>query len=221
MKINDLSKEFGVTNKELIDLLKANGYPAKSHLQTVEPEWEEYVRNNLVVKEVVSEENKSVVNKEPTASRPKKTYSPDELIPCRSITPWRVIDTGVDKNSGVIYNWSGFGDIEYVTYRDLQYLKRRDIIKNGMIVIEDEDLCMEWSRELGEYNKNLIGIEYPEELFELNDSEFESLLTNSSETYKEVVKYTAMNMIHNGNYPTVQKITIIDNVLGTCIKEFL
>ena len=39
--------------------------------------------------------------------------------------------------------------------------------------------------------------------------------------FKEVIKFTAMNMVRNENYPTLQKLTLVDEILGTCIKDFL
>ena len=37
----------------------------------------------------------------------------------------------------------------------------------------------------------------------------------------EIVKSTAMTMVRAENYPSIKKIRIIDDVLGTCIKEFI
>ena len=42
----------------------------------------------------------------------------------------------------------------------------------------------------------------------------------SPDTNEEVIKATAVNMNRNKNYPSIQKLRIIDDVLGTCIKDF-
>ena len=224
MKVNELSKNLGVTNKDLISYLSSNGYEVYSHLQTITDEMIESATNEFAKSETKvteKEEKKTTTKKKTVEKREIKTYSPTDMIPCRSVSPWKIIETGADRNSGTIYQWNGFGDVEYVTYRDLQYLKRRDIIKNGRIVIDDPDLCSQWSKELGESYKCFLGVNYPEEFFNMPDSVFESKLKNAPDVYKEVIKYTALDMIRAENYPSVQKLAIIDNILGTCIKEFI
>ena len=148
-----------------------------------------------------------------------KKFSPDDLIPCKSIVPWKVVLLSTDKTTP--YKWGGFGDVEYVPYRDLQNWRRQPAIKDGLIMIEDPDICFQWRNDLGALYDNFLNVEYPEEFFDLDDAAFEKLLNNAPETLKEVLKYTAMDMIRNTNYPSVSKITIMDNTLNTCIKDFL
>ena len=85
----------------------------------------------------------------------------------------------------------------------------------------EEIACYQWRRELGDTYKYYLGVEYPEEFFDLTDREFEKLLRVAPNTIKEVIKFTAMNMVRNENYPTLQKLTLVDESLGTCIKDFL
>jgi len=47
------------------------------------------------------------------------------------------------------------------------------------------------------------------------------MLKDAPDVFKEVIKYTALDMIRNENYPSLQKLTIIDNLLGTGLKEFI
>ena len=37
----------------------------------------------------------------------------------------------------------------------------------------------------------------------------------------DIIKSTAVTMIRNENYPSLNKIKLIDDILGTCIKDFL
>ena len=226
MKINDLSKELSVTNKELITFLKENGFKVSSHMQTATDEMIDLAREHFaaqpkVVTQDVEEDDEVVMpvkTKKPEAYVPK-AFKPDDRISCRSVTPWKLVEIGVDRTT--VYNWSGFGDVDYVTYKDLQALRKKDIIKKTKIIIEDADLCYQWSRELGETYKYFLDVEYPEEFFDLTDDKFRKLLSNAPDVVKDVIKYTAMNMVRNENYPTVQKLSIMDEILGTCIKDFL
>ena len=224
MKINELSNELSVTNKELITFLKENNFKVSSHMQNASDEMidlaREYFSNKPAKAEVIEEveEVKPVVSKKPEAYVPK-SFNPDDKITCRSVTPWKLVEVGIDRNT--VYSWSCYGDVDYVTYKDLQSMRKKDILRKSKIIIEDADLCYQWSRDLGETYKYFLDVEYPEEFFDLTDEKFRDLLTKAPDVVKEVIKYTAMNMVRNENYPTVQKLNIIDEILGTCIKDFL
>lgn len=224
MKIDDLSKELNTTNKELITFLNTNGFVAKSHNQNATNEMIDFARENYTVaqtseNEKEKKEAKNTVVEKAEIKRQAVNFKPDDMIPCRSVIPWEMVEVGMDKKT--VYHWGGYGDIDYVKYSDLQYLRRKDLIKKPCVIIEDENLYNQWSRELGDSYKEFLGIEYPEEFFELSDAEFESKLKNSSEIVKEVIKVTALNMIRNQNYPSLNKLNLIDLILGTCLKEFL
>ena len=223
MIVNDLSKELGVKNKDLITFLKENGFNISSHMQTLTNEMIDLAKSQMVipvveealVKEDVVESKKNIDEEIPEI----KKYDMDDLIPCRSVTPWELITVGTDKNK--VYHWSGYGDVDYVRYGDLQSLRRKNIIKAPKIIIEDVSLCYQWRRELGDTYKHFLKVEYPEEFFDLPDAKFETLLKEAPDTLKEVIKVTAVNMIKNENYPSIMKLILIDNILGTCLKEFL
>ena len=226
MKLNDLSKELNVTNKDLITYLKENNFKISSHNQNVTDEMIDLARDYFSKvqepKEVI--EDTKVVKEEKTKVKKQEVYIPktfalDDRIPCRSVTPWKLVEIGADR--ATVYNWSGYGDVDYVTFKDLQSMRRKDIIKNTKIIIENADICYQWRRELGDTYKYFLDVEFPEEFFDLSDDKFKKLLTEAPDVVKEVIKYTAMDMVRNENYPTVQKLTIIDETLGTCIKDFL
>ena len=222
MKVFELSKEFGITNKELIDFLKSKGFKVSSHSQNLTDEMIEIAKKEISAKKEPEPEKvapaKKVVKKEVPVKNIKK-YAPDDLIPCRSIVPWYLETIGLDRMT--TYKWPGYGDIEYVAYRDLQSWRRKPVVTQAMIMIEDPDICDQWKHDLGAVYQKYYGIDYPEEFFDKPDEEFQKMLEESSDTFKEVIKYTAIDMIRNENYPTVQKINIIDSVLGTGIKDFL
>lgn len=218
MKVFELSKEFGVTNKELIEFLKSKGFKVSSHSQNLTNEMIEAAKSDFG-KEEAKKEVHLKSEKKNIPVRNTKVFSPDDVIVCRSLVPWHMEAEGVDKKT--LYKWPGFGDVDYVPYRDLQSWRRKPIITEGKIFIEDPDLCDQWKHDLGKSYQNYVGIEYAEEFFDKTDEEFESMLKDASETFKEVIKYTAYDMIRNENYPSLQKISIIDRVLGTGIKDFL
>lgn len=225
MTVNELSKEIGTTNKETITFLKGKGFKVSSHLQNVTDEMIDLVRKELkpVEKTVLTNDKESEVDETKKNIEDmipeQKTFAMDDLIPCRSVTPWELIALGTDKKT--VYHWSGFGDVDYIKYSDLQSLRRQDLIKAPKVIIEDASLCYQWRRELGDTYKYFLKVEYPEDFFDLPDAKFEELLKQAPNTVKEVIKVTAVNMIKNENYPSLIKLTLIDDILGTCLKEFL
>lgn len=222
MKVFELAKELNVTPKELITFFKDNGYKVSSHMQKLDDELIDFAHSNFVKEESPVEEalkeNKNI-KIETESVKSHKTFSPDEEIPCKSVTPWELNATGVDKNT--VYHWEYFGDIEYVKYRDLQALRRTEYVTRPAFIILNEDLVSQWKRELGDKYKYFKSIDYPEEYFDLSDDEFEKMIKEAPDWLGEIVKSTAMTMVRAENYPSIKKIRIIDDVLGTCIKEFI
>lgn len=228
MIINELSKELKVSNKEVIAFLKSEGFKASSHMQSATDEMIEKAREHFVKDDVdtdsideIEDENVSnhkSDNRKPV-QKPTRKIALDEYITCKSVTPWKLVDVSVDKN--VVYVWDHFGAEEDVMYRDLQAWRKKDIITAPQIIIEDDDIREAWKQDMTETYKTLIGVEYPEELFDMEDSKFEEFLRKSSPTIKEVIKVTAISMIHNENYPSLPKILAIDAVLNTDLKDFL
>ena len=221
MKVHELSKEIGATNKELITFLKNNGHSVSSHMQNVTDEMIDLVRNNFTKPETEAkkEEPKVEVHIPEPQKKVTRTFNADDEIICKSVTPWTLNAPGVDRNT--VYHWEYFGDIDYVKYRDLQALRRTDYITKPKILIMDEDLRTMWARELKDTYKYFDGINYPEEYFDKNDDEFADMLKKAPHWLGDIIKSTAVTMIRNENYPSLNKIKLIDDILGTCIKDFL
>lgn len=223
MKIFELAKELNVTPKELIAFLRSKDFSVSSHMQKASDEMIDIARKELKPTEQVkkSETEQKLSKSIPTKENVSEyiTFNPDDEIPCKSVTPWKLSAVGVDKNT--VYHWEYFGDIEYLKYRDLQALRRTEYITKPMFIIMDENLRKKWGRELGDIYKYFDDIEYPEEYFDLPDYEFENLLKNAPAWLGDIIKTTAMAMVRAENYPPTAKIIAIDRILNTCIKDFL
>ena len=100
-------------------------------------------------------------------------------------------------------------------------MRRTEYITKPNIIIMDEDLRSQWSRELGDVYKYFDGVGYPEEYFDKSDDEFSDILKNAPHFVTDIIKTTAVAMVRNENYPSLNKIKLIDDILGTCIKDFL
>lgn len=222
MKVLDLAKDFGVTTKELIAFFKENGFKVSSHMQKVTDEMYAFAKENFTPSNQEKEEKmEEVVQTPKTVEKPivHKTFMPDDEIPCKSVTPWHLIAPGADRTT--IYSWNNFGDIEHLKFRDLQALRKTEYVTKPKFLIMDEDLREQWKRELDGVYKYFENIDYPEEFFDMSDDEFVDFLKTAPSWLSEIIKSTAVSMIKNENYPSIGKIKIIDDMLGTCIKEFI
>ena len=225
MKINDLSKDLGVTNKDVISYLKSEGFKVSSHNQNATAEMIDKANEHFSSMEVMDNDVPEDFMSEPEKpapirqAKPTRKFAMDEYIVCRSVTPWKLVLTGVDKN--VVYTWDYFGAEEMVMYRDLQAWRKKDIITAPKIIIEDAELREAWRQDMTDTYKTLINVEYPEELFDLSDTEFEGLLRTASPVTREIIKSTAISMIRAENYPALSKIIKIDEVFGTALQDFL
>lgn len=133
-----------------------------------------------------------------------KTFKPDEEIPCKSVTPWELNATGVDKNT--VYHWEYFGDIEYVKYRDLQALRRTEYVTRPAFIILDEDIVSQWKRELGDKYKYFKSIDYPEEYFDMSDDEFENMIKEAPDWLGEIVT-------DDGGYTAQCTVNVAENTV--------
>ena len=161
-------------------------------------------------------------NAEPNATPAKKSvkkFAPDDMITCVSVTPWRLIMDSSDHNR--IYNWENWGDEEQVRYDDLLSWRKKDIVTQPMVLIQDPDILSQWSKDIGDAYKPFIGVDYPEELFRLSDTAFEELLRTGNQTVRTIIQVVAVSMIKAENYPDIKKIKMIDDITGTGLMDFL
>ena len=230
MKINELSKELGRTNKEVITYLKDQGYRVSSHNQNANADMVSKAKDyfsSLTAQEAVAEdESKDMtpaavvqVQMKSAPAAPTRKFALDEYIPCRSVTPWSLTLLGVDKNT--VYTWDYFGAEEMVMYRDLQSWRKKACLTDPYIIIEDDDLRNAWRQDLAPGYRALANVDYPEELFDMETPQFIEFLKSASTTVCEVVKSTAISMIRAENFPDLDKILAIDSILGTDIQDFL
>lgn len=169
-----------------------------------------------ILAEAMTQAMKVVAN---TASQQKTKetgeYAPTDAIPCRSVTEGRLILVG--SKSGIEYNWGGFNDITEVEYQDLQFLKARksDFLYKPCFVIEDQEL-LETSRfkDLKETYETMYTIEM-DDFCNLPNNRFEAELKKLPSGLQDAVKTHVMTQIQADEFDSIQKIKIIDNVLGT------
>ena len=167
-------------------------------------------------KEVITEESAEQEVKKPT---PRK-YAPDDLIPCRSVTYGELLLSA--PKSKLMYVWANYNDVTEVEFQDLQALKstRSNYLFRPRIVIEDEELVEQWSKDFKDMYSKIIHVDV-EEIFDLPLGKFKTALKNAPKGVQQAVKNIAGEKIMNGSLDSLAKIKAIDDILGTDLKLYL
>ena len=167
-------------------------------------------------KEVITEESVEQEVKKPT---PRK-YAPDDLIPCRSVTYGELLLSA--PKSKLMYVWANYNDVTEVEFQDLQALKstRSNYLFRPRIVIEDEELVEQWSKDFKDMYSKITHVDV-EEIFDLPIGKFKTALKNAPKGVQQAVKNIAGEKIMNGSLDSLAKIKAIDECLGTDLKLYL
>ena len=157
--------------------------------------------------------------KKPVAKTPRK-YAPDDLIPCRSVTYGELLLSA--PKSKLLYSWANYNDVTEVEFQDLQALKstRSNYLFRPRIVIEDEELVEQWSKDFKDMYSKITHVDV-EEIFDLPLGKFKTALKNAPKGVQQAVKNIAGEKIMNGSLDSLAKIKAIDDILGTDLKLYL
>lgn len=168
--------------------------------------------------QVVEPEEVKVVKPEPSVvKKSARKFDLEEYIDCQSVVYGPLYIKGV--KSGVIYQWSDYGDITPVMYGDLMslYSMRDKAIIKPRIKILDEDLVEQWGKVLKDiYNR--MCEEDIEAILAKSPKALKSALEAAPDGIKIAVKTVAANKIRTGELDSLAKIKIIDETLGTDLR---
>lgn len=159
---------------------------------------------------------------EPVKKNTKKTFAKDELIPCRSVTPGMLLYNGA--KSGIPYSWTSAGDLSYIEYQDLlaAMVSRSDYIYDPLFIIEDEDVINDpkWIevKRLYESTDEMADVM---EIINLPLNRFRKTLNESPRGVRNAVKAKVASLISAGEFDSINKIKIIDEICGTDMKVLI
>ena len=158
---------------------------------------------------------KEVVNE----TKKTKIYSPNDLITCRSITQGGLIMPG---KSGIVYEWSGYGDTTGVEYQDLYAWKssRSKIIYEPYMIVEDEDILNDtrWKDVKKQY-EDMYDAEDLGEVLSFSPTQFKSVLKQAPTGLKKAIAVEVATRLENGSFDSIQKLKIVDEICGTELSK--
>ena len=179
------------------------------------------IEEDIVIEdEVIDEVVEEVVVKPVTKKINKVKHDPDEMSTCRSVRFGELRLIGPKTN--MPYSWANEGDYRDVYYQDLVSWKalHSPYLYEPMIVIEDEDLCEEWSADLGDLYDKLQQVDL-KEMFNLPHRQFVSQLKKLPSGMKTTIQNMAYSMIQDGTLYDLRTIKAIDEILGTELKMMI
>ena len=158
--------------------------------------------------------------KKAPAKKQTRKFDPTETFPCRSVCYGELILEGY--KSKILYTWANCGDYADVEYQDLQALQSRKskFLTDPLFIIEDEELVEHWGALLKPiYSK--IEEEDIEQLLKLTPSQLKKKLNAMPVGIKESIKTMAAAKIMSGELDSLNRIKVIDEVLGTELMSMI
>ena len=171
---------------------------------------------------VAETEQVEAVKPEKQTVKKIKKFAPDDMIPCRSNTVGTLLYNGHKTN--LPYQFSNMGDVSYIAYQDIlaAFMVNSAYIFDPLFIIEDEDVLDDprFARVKQLY-ENLYDKDDIEKLLQLPPIQFRNVLMKAPIGLRNVVKNIVGGLVVNGNFDSIQKVKIIDELCGTDFRSMM
>lgn len=175
--------------------------------------------------EVTSTEIEKEVEDVKPVNQPKQTaqnYKDTDLILCKSL--WSGILLFDGRQSGTVYKFNGVGDTQWIEYRDLRaaMLGRVQSLYAPYITIEDDVLLedVHWN-QLAKIYENLYDTDEIEQIINLKAARFNQVFRELPNGMQKSIMTVVSDKIVKGEFDSLQKIRIIDEVCRSDLKLLL
>ncbi len=150
----------------------------------------------------------------PEDTKQIRKYEKEETIPCKSITNGTLLVTG--EKSGILYRWADYGDVEEVEYQDLIYMirSRRASVYRPRFIIQDKEFLSQHP-ELNDLYKTLYSTKDLKDILNLPSSQIKRAINQLPDGAYDAIKGLAASMIASGQFDSVKKIKVLDEIFGT------
>lgn len=151
----------------------------------------------------------------------KRVFQPEDLIPCKSITPGELLMEGYKTH--FVYKWADYDDVQDVEYQDLMYdirIQGRSFSKYPRFVILDNDF-VEQNPVLNEIYSKIYTIADLRKILDMSPNEIKKVVETLPQGAKESLKMIASTAVHNGTFDSLNKIKVLDELLDTKMAQAL
>lgn len=171
---------------------------------------------------VVKEEQKVQETPKAAPKSAKKEYKSADLIPCTSVTVGELICIG--PRTGQRYNAFGYGDKIQIEYQDLLAfkMKRSSYLYMPYLTIDDDELLSDpaWE-DIRDIDTKVYMTNDLDEFFDLPVNKMKAVLDSSPNGFKSAVRVMAMTKLDSGELDSINRIKMLDEVLGTDLQSLM
>lgn len=202
MKVYELSKELNIDNKELIEILNDLGVEIKSHMNVIEDDLAEKVRNQF-----------------------KKSWEADlnRTICLKNISGGKLVYVS-KRQMGYQIEWNKHGDtnhIELGEFINLKNTSRRFVTEPWIRIIENDEIEILKYANILQYYKGILGIDNITDILILDFDKFKERFDNLPKGYQKTVAETAASMIKNGQLDSIKIKDYIEKTMDLDLSVLL
>jgi hypothetical protein len=209
MKVYELSNELNITNKELIEMANKIEINVNSHLNNLEDEQVEMIKDyyNNVDSEPIKKKT-NIKNEDKPVVKEEKVWKPDlnRQIAIKNIARGKLIYKS-KRQMGYTVIWENTNDINYMELGEFINLKnsdRRFITEPWIRIMEDDEVEILKYANVYQYFKEMIEVKDIEDLFKLDFDRFTRKFKKLPDGYKNSVLEYAARMIKNGELDSIK-----------------
>lgn len=212
MKVHELAKELKIENKELLKVLSDLDIVATSHMSSITDEQVEMVKDAIASKEdkhsekEVKPTQKSNIQWKPDLSR---------MIAVKNIARGKLIYKS-KRTIGYQLEWQKKGDINYIEFSELMYLKntdRRFVTEPWIRIVEDDEIEILKHMQVFDFYKEILGLNNVSDILKLDFEKFKKKFDKLPEGYKNSVVESAAEMIASGELDSLKIKNYIEKTM--------
>jgi len=194
MKIYELANELNVGNKKLIEKANELGIEVKSHLNVLDDDQIEKIKNSFIGND------KNLVA--------QKQWKPDlqRMICLKNISRGKLVYVS-KRQIGYKLEWAKKGDTNYIELGEFMSLKntdRRFVTEPWIRIIEDDEIEILKYANIYQYYKDILDVNNIAEILQLDFNSFQRKFDKLPYGFKNAVAEQAAEMIKNGTLDSIR-----------------
>lgn len=213
MKVHELAKELKIENKELLKIISDLEIIATSHMSSITDEQVEIIKNAIVNKE----DKPSGKEEVKLIQKPVTQWKPDlnRMIAVKNIARGKLIYKS-KRTIGYTLEWQKKGDINYIEFSELMYLKntdRRFVTEPWIRIVEDDEIEILKHMQVFDFYKEILGLNNVSDILKLDFEKFKKKFDKLPEGYKNSVVESAAEMIASGELDSLKIKNYIEKTM--------
>ena len=163
----------------------------------------------------------STAKKEVKETPNKRVFQPNDLIPCKSITPGELLMEGYKTH--FLYRWADYDDVQDVEYQDLAYdvrIQGRSYSRYPRFIILDDDF-LEQNPALNDIYSKIYTTSDLRDILQMSPAEIKKAVATLPKGAKDALKTLVATSISNGTFDSVNRIKAFDEVFDTQMFQTL